>query len=361
MKLPLNVGAESGYTFIYWDAETPSKWSEGNFRYHDGNAVALTVMQLGLYGAKLAGSKDKMAWAMWNDESYGSYMWKHPVEHWNDSTGAMYGHTKGLLAHDLSAKTGFYLQHSAPAFPFNHTATPDYWHFPFDQSIFAQHFFCTSLSQINLEAVAAVARYYHAFIYEAWVPSHAKSTLPELTALAVFKGGSLNGTNANVGSALVETLGGLKMTIIGKTATFDGDLYEDAIAPQLLSQSSPPVTFQVQTWCCGNDGYCCEPAYCLGAPIVNASEPQRHEHTYKYSSVDVMQVDFGKGGDGDQLTYRVAGNHAKWLVGSTGMWVCMADMNRMITQRLRGGGALCFEDADVHAVFSAAISKAESC
>jgi deoxyribonuclease-2 len=246
-------------------------------------------------------------------------------------------------------KQGFYLQHSAPAFPYNHTATPPYWHFPWDQSVFAQHFFCISLSLDQVETAAKLARFYYAYVYEAQIPRGEKATVPNLSALAAFQ--YINGS----GTTALTTLGGLKLTMIGKAGSEDGDLYEDYVAYTLQSG------VQVQSWCCGTDGYCCQPAYCVGDKIVNASGPQkaRGETTYPYDSVDVREVNWG-----NDYHYLVSGNHAKWAVTESTApekVVCFGDTNRMSSQRLRGGGAVCFAHGDMYTTLSTAVTKVDPC
>jgi len=348
MKLPMNVGPQSGYTYLYWDTNNARTPQQGDFHYHD-QAVGFTVMQLGLYGASVPRLSTDYAWVMWNDESYGNWQDKDPVEHWNDTNGVNYGHTKGLLAVQLSTKQGFYLQHSAPAFPYNHSASPPYWHFPWDQSVFAQHFLCVSLAVDQVEAAAKLARFYYAYVYEAQIPKGSKITLPELSALAAFQYINSSGTTSLV------TLGGLKLTMIGKAGSENGDLYEDYVAYNLQSG------VHVQSWCCGTDGDCCQPAYCVGAPIINASGPQkaRKETKYPYDSLDVLSVNWG-----NDLHYLLDGNHAKFAVteqGSKVEMVCFGDTNRMSSQRLRGGGAVCFEHADLYATITSAVVKVDPC
>jgi len=348
MKLPMNVGPESGFTYMYWDVNNARTAQQGNFHYHT-QAVGYTVMQLGLYGATVPKLSTDFAWVMWNDESYGSWTDKEPVEHWNDTNGVNYGHTKGLLAVQLSAKQGFYLQHSAPAFPYNHSASPPYWHFPWDQSVFAQHFYCISLALDQVEIAAKLARFYYPYVYEAQIPSGSKGALPNMYALASFQ--YINGS----GNTPLTTLGGQKLTMIGKAGSEDGDLYEDYVAYTLQSG------VRVQSWCCGTDGYCCQPAYCVGSKIVNASGPQksRGESTYPYDSVDVREVNWGS-----DYHYTVSGNHAKWAVTESTAplkAVCFGDTNRMSSQRLRGGGAVCFEHADMYTTLSTAVTKADPC
>jgi len=53
---------------------------------------------------------------------------------------------------------------------------------------------------------------------------------------------------------------------------------------------------------------------------------------------------------GSNLVFSTANNHGKWAIaykkGTTNVarWFCEGDINSMLTQRHRGGGALCMVD-----------------
>ena len=48
-------------------------------------------------------------------------------------------------------------------------------------------------------------------------------------------------------------------------------------------------------------------------------------------------------------------DHSKWCTGTRS--VCFSDINRMTTQALRGGGAICVDDKQIYADFHDAILK----
>jgi len=37
-------------------------------------------------------------------------------------------------------------------------------------------------------------------------------------------------------------------------------------------------------------------------------------------------------------------DHAKWALSESGAWICVGDINRMISQRKRGGCTIAFQD-----------------
>jgi len=134
-------------------------------------------------------------------------------------------------------------------------------------------------------------------------------------------------------------------------------LYEDYVAPLLNTG------LLVQSWCGGTFGKQCQPSYCEGASITNPSDPQNGQSTYAFDSVDVEAVSF------NGLSYTNSYNHAKWAIAASfsksqdgrveasNPWFCAADNNRQYTQRLRGGGAICFTNSQLYAAMQTAITQ----
>jgi len=114
-------------------------------------------------------------------------------------------------------------------------------------------------------------------------------------------------------------------------------MYEDYVAPGLGGG------LLVQSWCCGEDGDCCMTSFCQNKTIVNPSDPQKTHSTYSYNSIDIEKMSFAS-----NLFYAKEWNHSKFAITQTGSYVCPSDNNRALTQRNRGGGALCFKDATLY-------------
>jgi len=327
----------SGYTYVYTDVNTAGSWKVGNL--NETNAAYYTVSQLGLYGGK---ATSKVGWGMWNDQTHTDL--NGPcVDHEKDGQGNIYAHSKGLIGFDSS--TGFWMSHSAPGFPYDHDLCPTSWFFPSSQTVYAQHFFCVSISASDVDRFGSFLQYYHAFIYDSKIPSGM-----DLSNFQTFTEGHFHKTETSI---TFSTLGGEKLTAVGKYATTNADLYEDYIAP-LLSTG-----LLVQSWCGGIYEKACIRSYCEGSSIVEPSDPQKDsgKTTYAYDSVDIEELNFGT-----SLSYPNAYNHAKWAVasdpkGKPQPWVCAADNNRQYTQRKRGGGALCFQNQPVWTALNKAISQ----
>jgi len=287
-----------------------------------------------------------VGWAQWNDQTH-TDLDGPCVNHEKDSQGNIYGHTKGTIGFDSS--TGFWLGHSAPGFPYDHNLCPNYWHYPYAQSIYAQHFFCISVATSSLDKIGSYLQYYHAFVYDSNIPSSVN-----MPNFADFANSKFRKTETSI---TFSSLGGQKFYAVGKYAATNSDLYEDYVAPLLGSG------LLVQSWCGGIYGKHCQPSYCQGATIQDPSDPQSGQSTYAYDSVDIESVTF------NGLQYENSYNHAKWCIASsfsknargahvkaTAPWFCAADNNRQVTQRKRGGGAVCFQNSKLFAAMQKAVS-----
>jgi len=335
-KLGKPVKPYGGYTTAYLDAKNAASWTMGNI--NSTNAAQYTIEQLGLYGASV--DKTSVGWAIWNDQTHTDL--EGPcVDHEKDHQGNIYGHTKGAIGFDSTS--GFWLAHSAPGFPYDHSLSPSNWHFPYSQTIYAQHFFCISVPFTKVEQFGDFLQYYHAYVYDVNIPSG--MSLPSFSAFSTMK------FHKSETTMTFSSIGGQQFTAVGKYATTNADMYEDYVAPLLKSG------LLVQSWCGGTYGKECEPSYCEGGSIVNPSTPQQGQSSYSFDSVDIESVQFGS------ATYTNYYNHAKWAIAASFSteqavipWFCASDNNRQYTQRLRGGGALCMQHPTLFATMQKVVS-----
>ena len=75
-----------------------------------------------------------------------------------------------------------------------------------------------------------------------------------------------------------------------------------------------------------------------------------------------METMVAAGSDGSNVTWTEGDDHAKWAVmldGSSNL--CVGDINRMTTQRKRGGGAVCFSNAGLSNVLYNSINSGYDC
>lgn len=119
------------------------------------------------------------------------------------------------------------------------------------------------------------------------------------------------------------SVGGATFTSLAKNAQWDNDLYEGLVAPTFGSD------LLVESWLRGSkEGSYCKPKY-----------------SYKVVDVSSMSLDGGKAGN---ITWTETQDHAKWALAlDQSNLVCVCDINRMTTQRVRGGGCICFKQASL--------------
>jgi len=324
LKLPEVVGEYKGYTYLYLDSNDPNS-KLGDFQ-DSTNAVARTVYQIGLYGSNV--NTSTVGYVLWNDQTYKNISGT-AMDHEQDPNGVYYAHSKATIAFD--SNTGFWLAHSAPGFPFQHEIVPSSWMFPKAQTVYAQHFFCVTFSSSLINTFSKFLLNYHAYIYDFNVPS----TIPDLSDFKTF----VSGVYTNSESSLTfQSLAGTKFIAFGKHGLTHSDMYEDYVAPGLNSGG-----LWVESWCCGTYGDCCEDSYCQGKPIINPSNPQRGQSSYMFNSITIEKFSFAS-----NMYYALKNNHAKFALSEKNNYVCPSDNNRAISQRNRGGGALCFQNVPLY-------------
>jgi deoxyribonuclease-2 len=327
-------------TFIYADSNTPGSFTTGDITSSSDNALANTVSQLGLYGGNV--DTTSVGWVIWNDQVYKDVSGK-PIDHEQDGNGNYYAHSKGHIGFDN--QTGFWLTHSAPGFPYSHDICPASWSFNSHQAYFAQHFFCSTFNygSSTMNSISKYLASYYLYVYDSNVPT---TYNPPQSFQNLISGQFTTGTS----SLLYKTAGNTNFICFGKNGQTGSDLWEDYVAPGLSTG------LNVESWCGGDfsDSTGCQPSNCAGQPIVNPSAPQQGESTYAFDSVCIESFDFGNGNSFD-----TAHNHAKFAIakGGSSPWVCLGDINRQTTQRLRGGGAMCFKSAGFYSAMSGAITS----
>jgi len=232
------------------------------------------------------------------------------------------GHTKGVLAVDHSG--GFYLLHSVPKFPDLRPET-----FTWNASVvYAQTFLCVSLDAKNIAGLASHLQWINTDFFDVHLPTPMANAYPTIKDLVGGKRTKGNHT------FVLQTRGGIAFTLFGKSNTWGGDLYEQLVEPQLNTG------FTWQTWRRGSEmpSLCAPPSPFASANILETS---------------VSTFEFGYTRD-----------HSKWGISSdvkSRGWVCVGDINRMFSQRKRGGGTMCFQSLPLWAGLNGTIKKVQPC
>jgi deoxyribonuclease-2 len=277
-------------------------------------ALIMTLRSLANKGANKS-SDDTIAWEpyfMYNDQPD------------NASPSSSSGHTKGVVS---TGSRPFWLLHSTPNFPSSDGKATFY--FPEAEIIFGQTFLCVAISSSAIEDMATQLSYTHPYVYVNKVGD--ASGFPKLAQI-------LDGSGfvTSPGATSVKKFG--SFTHVAKNANWDDDMYENLVATTLKSD------LVVESWIRGSaEGTYCKP-----------------KHDYEVVDVEnMMAVDT----DGTNITWKETQDHAKWALtrDSGHPYVCIADINRMTSQRSRGGGAFCFQNANLAGQLSNSIVKQHAC
>ena len=332
-KMPENgcKGTDCSLRFAYIDALTAGsalQLVEGSTLGDSGGALGSTL-------AQIYGNKSGLGYAAYNDEA--------PPPGPASSTVF---HAKGVLATDAETG-GFFLSHSVPKFPdlsldaFNWTAS----------QIYGQSFLCASFDVQNMDAVAAqllVGRYGAKGFYSSNVPTAIAAAVPHLKLLVAGEGPSSSAAAA-VSNVLATVGGQQQFTMYTKSAAWGQDLGEDLVSPNLQ------LGFLWETW---RRAPYTETSYCT-AKITGAVNNSSSE-TYRYDSVNVLDITVGSA---PENAFSYTKDHSKWGISMDRAqpWVCESDINRMTSQKKRGGGCICFQHAGLHAALAGVIGNTEQC
>lgn len=302
-KTPEHTGSENnkGFDFLYFDPDTGALERSPVGLDQDDQALCHTLK--GIFTAP-----DSTGYLVYNDE--------HADQEENRSEK---GHCKGILAFDKEADSAVFLLHSTPRFPANQEAT-----LPDKEEIYAQTFICITLpdyqtanhiaqqmlSQQNPQILTASSR----------IPPSLEKDEP-LSLL--FHGTGVNESEAP-STLRFTSRGGKEFLLVAKSRKWGEDFWLDLVSPELKCD------LVVETWRRG------------------AVTPLQDNRSNEFDE-DLLTLDFKVE---PSLTYEwpYTKDHAKWAVALENTtnslpWVCVADLNRMVSQEKRGGGSLCFQES----------------
>jgi len=292
----------TGAEYLYFDARTPSSGKLALSLHNvngGGGALQNTLDQI--YGA----TSKSLGWWCYNDE--------------NPITGEVTserGHTKGVVAFDLSSNTAFWLIQSTPKFP-----PKGKYAFPKTGLRNAQTFLCITLQ--NADVAQSIAKQ----MYVAQQPSvYLASEIPAGLA------GEPNDPRVKLMKNLVaagstpvhvvipfQSRGGVKFQSIAKNRTWDLDFYNDLVGPTLHDN------LDVETW--EHD------------PVPPPGDSDKQHTVVNMKEVDLEAL-------GLDVAWSEEDDHAKLAISARGEpehYVCVGDLNYTIAQRKRGGGTVAFQ------------------
>lgn len=219
------------------------------------------------------------------------------------------GHCKGVLAWDPVSGTGFWMLHSWPLYPHADGAVPvgDY----------GQTFLCVSVDSKTCGNIAKA-------LYMAHQPQVYAFSLPETKTIGFNNGfQDLAGVPHSEKQKITVTLdmatsAGMPFKLIAKNRAWADDFWNDLVGPTL------GVDLDVETW--------------IRGPIAPTADAGG-----LHTTTDVKFVNLGP--LGLHVAFPETCDHAKWAISNDPAqpWVCVGDINRMISQRKRGGGCIAFQ------------------
>jgi deoxyribonuclease-2 len=339
VQLPHFKGSATALSDCLDNAGNPVPWwfmykTQGGFvfGYVDGKSTSNTISQYPVYmndtHNPVALTRTLQAlvvqnqqWFLYNDEPDVG------------TASSSYGHSKGVVSVDPASGTGFFLSHSTPKFPSSTGDTQFY--FPATETTYGQTFLCMKLSTpAAVNTIGQHLQYIKPFVYHSTMDTSTLGKFPSILAVLNSQWMTKAGTivnNINVG--------GLTMTTLGKNTAWNDALWGNLVAPTFKKN------LVVESWIRGE----AEGAWC----------PPDHD----YEIVDAQQLQMPGGPGGSVQTWAEGGDHSKWAMstnpGST--LVCIGDINRMTSQFKRGGGAVCFEHAVMHAQLASTLVQTAKC
>jgi len=279
----------TGYEYAYYDDVSQNVVKSSYVLDTDHGALRTTL------DALFGDVSPSNGWILYNDE--------RP----NGADNGNLGHTKGVIGFDLVDKTAFWLLHSWPKY-----ADPGAQSMP--TPMYGQTFICIALTLDNARELARqMMVYQQPQVYGAQLPPG----LPVDDPIALLNT-SVTATDPGGSSTIqLTSRGGLSFKVIAKNRLWNQDFWNDLVGPTLQED------INVETWIRG------------AIPPTGDSD---HLHvTLDIKCITLQQI-------GMPWAWPETRDHAKWAISHANNWVCVGDINRMITQEKRGGCTIAFQD-----------------
>jgi deoxyribonuclease-2 len=295
-----NTPSTTGYEYVYYDPNIGKVVQSPNLLTDGKGALDLTIASIFSNPAPTTG------WILYNDEM--------PSDA-GRADSASFGHTKGVIAFDTASKSALWLLHSWPKY-----ADPKATAMP--TPIYGQTFLCISLDLATAGKIAAqMANHQEPQVYMSRVPSGLDTTDPLYALTQTID------PNAAGDADVLEcaSRGGLPFKVIAKNRKWGKDFWNDLVGPTLNED------INVETWIRG------------AIPPTLDSDGVHQTYDVKYIDLNPLGVPWA---------WPETRDHAKWAISVASDWVCVGDINRMVSQEKRGGGTIAFQDNRLWAALS---------
>lgn len=219
---------------------------------------------------------------------------------------AQKGHTKGVIAFDTGTGTAYWLLHSWPKF-----TDPDATNDPTPK--YGQTYLCLSITLDTARKLASQMSVHQE--PQIYFPNPAN--LPNTDPLSVLMQTTAFDPPADSDVIDLTTIGGMSFKVIAKNREWNKDFWNDLVGPTLGDDMDD------ETW--------------IRGPIPPIADSDGIHKTF-----DIKYINLGP--MGLHWAWPETHDHAKWGITLHTPWVCVGDINRMISQRKRGGGTIAFQN-----------------
>jgi len=306
-KVPqLNAGAGTdkvtGYEYVYYDStidanpDPQKRVVAKSANVLNGGKGALNLTLDSVF-KNFKNPPKTTGWILYNDEM--------PVST-KRSDDQNKGHTKGVIAFDTASKTAYWLLHSWPKF-----ADPDATEDPTPK--YGQTYMCISL---DIDTAGKIAKQM-ANHQEPQVYFTNTANLKKTDPLYLLTQPLTSKPAAASDNISLKSIGGMPFKVIAKNKEWNDDFWNDLVGPTLKDD------MDVETW--------------IRGPIPPIADNDGIHKTF-----DIKYINLGA--LGAHWAWPETHDHAKWGITLHTHWVCIGDINRMISQRKRGGGTIAFQN-----------------
>jgi deoxyribonuclease-2 len=308
-KVPEISGSGSssakGYEYVYYDPQAGKVVTSPYQLSADKGALDLTL------DALFKNPSETTGWILYNDE-FPDEAKSSPSQADNGSLG----HTKGVLGFDTETKSALWLLHSWPKF-----AMPGVKLMPTPK--YGQTYLCVTIDLDTARAIASVMLDHQE--PQVFSSSRVPKSLDATDPLRLLTE-TINPNAAGDSHVLdFHSRGGTAFKLIAKNRKWGGDFWNQLVGPAL------GVCMDVETWIRG----AIPSEHDSDAP--GALNLKGKEEVCDIKSIDLTPL-------GAPWKWSETKDHAKWGIGVEADWVCVGDINRMVSQEKRGGGAIAFQD-----------------
>ncbi len=304
----LNNDSATGYEYVYYDSnidKAKGKVDKSPNTLDSGKgALNLTLDSVFKNFKKPPATT---GWIIYNDEM--------PASAKRKDDGNM-GHTKGVIAFDTSTDSAYWLLHSWPKFAdpgAKHDPTPKY----------GQTYLCLSLDVDTARKIAAQMADHQE--PQTYFPNPAN--LPKTDPLFLLNQPLKPNPPGDSNVIDLKTKAGMPFKVIAKNREWNKDFWNGLVGPTLNEDMDD------ETW--------------IRGPIPPIADTDGIHKTF-----DIKYINLGP--LGIHMAWPETHDHAKWGITLRSDWVCVGDINRMISQRKRGGGTIAFQNVTLWKALSQA-------